>query len=783
MNLFSALTYALISLGLLSLLLAEIASWPVSLLVGALVAASPFRQRLGLAFSRRTTNGVVLAVLGFLLWGAVVGGPSIYVRQLLYFSLVLMVAKLYGPKKYRDHLQIFLISAFYLIAATMKLASLSFLLIFLVFLALALAYLTLLNLRRDADWCAATLQVPPGKGVGPPESEDDYRLPVSVRRPLGRAFFWRTCRCFGFVLALSTVGFYAIPRFTLRMFARPQELVELNTGFSESVELGNLGEIISNQSPVMKVFIELAPPRSRVGLRWRGITLDEFDGTAWRVSEEIRSGETFVFLQAGKTFPLPRAGADDYNTVQLFELEPINTETVFTQPEALSVQLEGAPPRWPIAWLNIYSLRVQALADNLFFSPIARRAYQEAFRRWKVDNPQDANETEFIRRLPRPPALHQPLTYRVYSQAGTPEAARLRQVGEEDPEPIRRTYLQLPQGMEGVAQLARSVVQDQTNRYDRAEAIELFLRREFDYTLAPAPENRDMTLEQFLLEVRRGHCEYFSAAMGVMLRTLGIPARVVNGFVGSEYHRFGGYYQVRQSDAHSWVEVFFPGYGWVPFDPTPPQRGGTFHLARTLRQLFDTIQSGWVKYVVDYSFNQQRYLFRGLYTFLKPSRTGGAWSFQEAGGATAGLPWHVAWLVIGLLAVALIAWRVYFLRRPRQVPLDLPEKRSSPDVRSAIHFYQRLLKLLAQRGFQRRPGQTPGELARAVAASAPALGEPVRTVTEVYYTVRYGKRPLSPLLRRRLQHLLRDIRKQPAPELQHERPPGGSTPGTQSSIE
>jgi len=753
MTLFAALTYALIALGLLSLRLAEIVSWPVFLLVAILIALSPLRRQLRLEFSRNFANAAMVAILLFLLWGAVVGGPTVYVRQLLYFSLALLVAKLYGPKAYRDHLQIFLISAFYLIAATMKIASLSFLLVFLIFLALALAYLVLLNLRRDAESCA------PDPGATQPPSAvsvAEYHLPREVARFVGRGFLWRTLRYFAFVLGLSIAGFYLIPRFTLEIFARPQELVELTTGFSESVELGNLGEILSNQTPVMKVFIESGPPRSRVGLRWRGITLDEFDGSAWRVSEAVRSEETLLFPQTELSFALPQEGPA--NTVQRLELEPINTQMVFVQPEALQLRLERFPRRSGLTWSNVYSLRLQPLAGNLFFSPVDRPSFQNALRRWKEEHPQDTGQADFIRRFHQGPTLHQPIAYRVASHVNAPDPAELRQSSDDDPEEIRRVYLQLPPGMERVAELARSVVANHTNRYDRAEALELFLRREFDYTLVPTSESRNMSLEDFVLEVRRGHCEYFSAAMGVMLRTLGIPARVVNGFVGSEYHRFGGYYQVRQSDAHSWVEVFFPGQDWIPFDPTPPQRGGGLQLSRRLRQLFDLVQSGWVKYVVDFSFYQQRQLFGGIYSFLRPGRTGSALPLRAERESAPMPPWRSAWLWVGLFAVGLGVWSLYTQRGSKPSDKHLRSKKASPDVRSAIAFYQRLLKLLARNGFKRRSGQTPAELAEAVAVSAPPLGEAVHQVTSAYYAVRYGKEPLSSGMRRQLEESLRVVR-------------------------
>ncbi len=100
--------------------------------------------------------------------------------------------------------------------------------------------------------------------------------------------------------------------------------------------------------------------------------------------------------------------------------------------------------------------------------------------------------------------------------------------------------------------------------------MEAYLRRNFRYTLnlTGAP-GRD-PLAHFLFETKAGHCEYFASAMAVMLRTIGVPSREVNGFLPGEYNDLAGDYIVRASDAHSWVEAYFPGIGWTTFDPTPP---------------------------------------------------------------------------------------------------------------------------------------------------------------------------------------------------------------------
>ena len=114
-----------------------------------------------------------------------------------------------------------------------------------------------------------------------------------------------------------------------------------------------------------------------------------------------------------------------------------------------------------------------------------------------------------------------------------------------------------------------------TNDFDKAAAVENYLRTRFGYTLElPQTAVKD-PIANFLFERKQGHCEYFASSMAVMLRSLGIPARVVNGFRSDEFNDLTGNYVVRAKNAHSWVEAYFPNYGWQTFDPTPAGYSGT----------------------------------------------------------------------------------------------------------------------------------------------------------------------------------------------------------------
>ena len=172
-------------------------------------------------------------------------------------------------------------------------------------------------------------------------------------------------------------------------------------------------------------------------------------------------------------------------------------------------------------------------------------------------------------------------------------------------------YLALPPLDIRISKLAEEVTASASNNYDKAIAIERYLRTRFGYTLdLPRTSQRD-PLAHFLFERKNGHCEYFASSMAVMLRTIRIPSRIVTGFRGGEFNDLTGQYVVRASNAHSWVEAYFPGNGWVSFDPTP---GGSLetHSGWSRMLLYvDAAASFWREWVINYDVTHQQTLGEG----------------------------------------------------------------------------------------------------------------------------------------------------------------------------
>jgi transglutaminase-like putative cysteine protease len=356
-------------------------------------------------------------------------------------------------------------------------------------------------------------------------------------------------------------------------------------------------------------------------------------------------------------------------------------------------------------------------------------------------------------------------------------------------------------GFRETARLARQLLAEvglqPTDRYQAAKALEEYFKRPglFTYTLDPSgipprPDEVD-PIEHFLLAHRRGHCEYFASALVMMLRSQGIPARVVVGYHGGDYNAVGKYYLVRQRDAHSWVEVFLerehvpqelreelpgdaPG-AWLRLDPTPEAEQAGETASTPLADTADFLEGVWNDYVLGLNSDRQRQaIYRPVVDRVRSIsqkvqftaqgltdraalrdmvRRLVAWVGVER--SEAGFPWKTLLIALTLAAtcvvLARLAWRTWRARGygeqlarwfARHGWSGLRARRSEPSERGRAEFYRKFEKLLARRRFRRRAAQTQREFAAEVARSLHA--EPLlRRVVETYYRVRFGGRPLD----------------------------------------
>jgi transglutaminase-like putative cysteine protease len=182
--------------------------------------------------------------------------------------------------------------------------------------------------------------------------------------------------------------------------------------------------------------------------------------------------------------------------------------------------------------------------------------------------------------------------YRVDSLVAAPSAARLREASGAYPDWVLQRYLTLPEELpDRVFRLARRLTAGEAHPYDQARAIETYLRR-IPYTLdLPAPPQNKDVVDYFLFELQRGYCDYYATAMVVLARASGLPSRLVMGYAQGTPDESGTRFFISQADAHSWVEIYLPGWGWVEFEPTgglPPLERPAFEAAEPLPEFGTT---------------------------------------------------------------------------------------------------------------------------------------------------------------------------------------------------
>ncbi len=171
------------------------------------------------------------------------------------------------------------------------------------------------------------------------------------------------------------------------------------------------------------------------------------------------------------------------------------------------------------------------------------------------------------------PALHRGEKYRTVSLISSPTDRELRTSGQNYPKDILDRYIQLPENFsKSIINLAADITVNEKNAYDKTIAITRYLRSNITYsdTLPPKPAGKDV-LEWILFDHKEGFCNYYASLEVLMLRSIGIPARLAVGYAEGAEQEGGDEYQVLKKDSHAWPEVFFPGYGWIEFEPTASQ--------------------------------------------------------------------------------------------------------------------------------------------------------------------------------------------------------------------
>jgi transglutaminase-like putative cysteine protease len=284
---------------------------------------------------------------------------------------------------------------------------------------------------------------------------------------------------------------------------------------------------------------------------------------------------------------------------------------------------------------------------------------------------------------------------------------------------------------------------------ERARRLESHLIDHYSYTLDFVGRSADNPIEDFLFRYRSGQCEYFASSMVLMLRSQGIPARLVTGFLGGEYNPFEGYYIVRENNAHAWVEAYLPGAGWRIFDPTPPAgRPGEGAEGATLlaQQAWDFVVFRWDRYVLTFGLYDQLRIFGGLrelwndlWAKLRRGEKTGSGHPSSPGLDSLspgkvepigrrGLPDVPLPVALALTLVAAAVWILYLRMKP---PL------------TATAAYRRLRRRLGKAGAVLPDSVPPLAVRRETENRYPEAAAPAARVIDFYLRESFGGQPLE----------------------------------------
>ena len=609
-----------------------------------------------------------------------------FLTATVHLVLFLMVVRLFSLQRTRDHYLLAVLSFLMVLASAVLTVGSVFVFAFAGFLVVAVVTFVLMEMRHSIAQEAAIARTP--------------RVPALHRR-MTYALLAIAPALMLLILAGSFLIFFFLPRVSSRYLTAYTSTGDLSTGFSDHMQLGRIGQIQQSSAVVMHVEIQ-NDTQGVYDLKWRGVALDAFDGRAWSnsfASRQIPSLGNGSYPLASRPGRAPSAEQPSRSIHYRVLMEPLGTNVFFLAEKPL--RLSGN--------YRLISIDAGGAVYNLDLDhPISR---------YEADSELPEIDPDQVRMAPNT------------VPAGADQ------------------YLKLPPLDIRISQLAEQITASSPNNYDKALAVEQYLRTHFGYTLQLSRIQPQDPMANFLFERKQGHCEYFASSMAVMLRTLLIPSRIVNGFRTGEFNDLTGQYLVRASDAHSWVEAYFPGSGWVSFDPTPaggvPARTGWSRL----RLYADAAASFWREWIINYDINHQRALGKDAATNTRRFFDEALLWIQQKHHALLGwarrahrqfTKFPARWLggilgLVGILIVLLNLRRMASALRNRGLRTH-PER--APREAAAL-WYDQMVRRMAGLGWRKSPSQTPLDFVAAIQEAT--LQKKVARFTRAYESARFGK--------------------------------------------
>jgi transglutaminase-like putative cysteine protease len=694
---------------------------------------------------------------------------------LVYLQVVLQ----FQEKSLRVYWSLSVLSLLQVVVASALNLSFSFGPLLAVYLVVALTALSLLFVYRETERFHASAQpLPEALGpIGPnrrwPLGQGDVRWSGVAGEDPGRPLVGRRMARhiigMGLVtLVITVLVFYGMPRYRKRVWQGPGDRGTSMVGFNDEVSLGEMGRILQSDQLVMRVSFEHAGRNEKFAVHnppyFRGATLANY---------ELRRGRGRWKQYGSDEDPLPPL--------------PTNQGGVIQDITLVSAGHAQMSPKDNIPLFSTYPV----FRDNLS----QRELIVDRRNRLLQIEAEDVVDTKQFRYITRSGEFNGNLQVRLSVDSRA-------EISEE----MDRLKFREMRSLAGLIALANKVVTESqaVEPLAKALALESHFRSpgNYEYSLDPdVVRNRELDpIEDFVTNHRTGHCEYFASALVLMLRSQGIPARMVVGYHGGEYNSLGSYYLVRQKHAHAWVEAYLqPGQypveqlatgaddsgvngAWLRLDPTPPDydlevEDGETTLLAQVADMLDYAQLLWTDYVLGLNSQRQRDSIYGpILATVEETRE----MIVKASEGPVLLYVFMGMTLLALLALAVIFGRRYVSVSHRDTfdsllgSLGIPlrwvtgwfgQSNRYGTHRPQVHvaFYERLETMLQRQGLVRLPGQTQREFAAAAGGRLadlphlqPVAGVP-RRVAEAFYRVRFGGAPLDSREEQAVEQALRDL--------------------------
>ena len=582
-------------------------------------------------------------------------------------------------------------------------------------------------------------------------------------------------------LLVGSTFFAFIPRvwigtsFGLADDELPPTLRMTITGLATEIRLGDMRPVLQSNDPVLALRLFDNQTNQRVdpetyadwlGHReplFRGVMLTDYESGRWRPSRLATemSKRIFATPEDSAASSIPRTEVAP-TIRQEIKLEPIGNDILFCMGHAVAMRDPENFRCGDRQQLNDIAVRRTWFKD--LSGAVDYVAYSE------LPSPDSRGAVGHV------PAKSMPATYRFTNYF---------QRCSEVPESLERLIAHARQVVAAEQQRARR----QLTELEQARAIESHLRdsRLYTYSLDTPPSDPKLDpIEDFLFNTRAGHCQYFASALGLMLRSVGIPARIVTGFKGGE-QRSDGLLHVEKRFAHAWVEAWLEDEKWVTLDATPEdERTASVTQVGTQRNIWATISSRlsgvWESGVLNLSLDRQEDLFYQPTRVFFAARWKHVTAFMVSPlTSLMSLALFILnprnWLTLpGAMTIAMLFGLLWSLRRgTRRLGLTWWRTRSDEPkfLYRRVEFYERFVRLMQSHGQERRPAQTQGEFVQDVAGNLAikfedsALTRELTPIGDLFYRVRFGDEELPAQEASHLDELLADLEQTLGPATNH----------------